>query len=104
MLDDTGTGIIQLKTSALTNFVNLLCEQYEQYLGNNLIEIIDRGHTENYAQLYDDAGWEQLLSDAGLRVVEKREPWTWVHTRLWDIGLRPISPHLIRMSNSLSDP
>jgi SAM-dependent methyltransferase len=104
VLDDTGTGIIQLKTQALTNFLDLLYEEYSQYLGSNLIEIIDRGRTDHYAHLYDDTGWEELLSDAGLRVVEKREPWTWVHTRLWDIGLRPISPHLIRMSNSLSDP
>jgi hypothetical protein len=81
-----------------------LWDEYEQYIGNDLLETIDRGRMDNHAHLYDDDGWEEMLEDAGLNVVERREPWTWVHTRLWDIGLRPISPHLIRMANSLSDP
>ena len=103
VLDKNGIGIIQLKTSALTNYLNLLKSEYQQHLGSNLIDIIDRGRTDNHAHLRSDAGWQKELEDAGLQIVKKREPWTWVHTRLWDVGLRPISPHLIRMANSLSD-
>lgn len=101
VLSEDGTAILQLKTSAITSFLDRLRSEYEADLGEDLIDVIDRGRSSHYAHLYEPDGWADFLEDAGFRVVEQRQTVTWVHARLWDVGLRPVSPHLIRMANSL---
>jgi SAM-dependent methyltransferase len=102
VLSPDGTAILQLKTPAITSFLEKLRSEYESDLGTELINIVDRGRSDHYAHLHEPDIWADYLRDAGLCVVERRQTVTWVHSRLWDIGLRPISPHLIRMANSLS--
>lgn len=101
VLSSDGTAILQLKTPAVTSFLADLREGFEAELAGELIDILDRGRSSHYAHLLDPDDWQKHLEDAGLRVVERRQTVTWVHSRLWDVGLRPISPHLIRMANSL---
>ena len=103
VMADGGKGIIQLKTTHVNEFLELLRTQYAEYIGDNLVDIIDRGRSENKKHLHDDDGWVRRIEDAGLRVVDQYMPVTFVHMRLWDIGLRPISPHMIQTSNCLSD-
>jgi SAM-dependent methyltransferase len=103
VLADDGKAILQLKTPAIRDFLNLLRNSYTDELGENLIDTIDRGRSDHYAHVYHDEGWTERLEDAGLQVVDRRPTATWVHTRMWDIGLRPISPLMIKMANSLSD-
>jgi SAM-dependent methyltransferase len=103
VLATDGKAILQLKTTASKEFLEMLHVGHGDQIGTDLIDIIDRGRSSHYAHLYDDAGWTNRLVEAGLNIVERRLSVTWVHLRMWDIGLRPISPHLIRMANSLHD-
>lgn len=103
VLATDGRAILQLKTTAIWEFLEALRAGYGDQLGSDLIDVIDRGRSSHYANIHDDAGWTERLTEAGLRVVDRRLSVTWVHSRMWDIGLRPISPHLIRMANSLHD-
>jgi len=103
ILAPDGKAILQLKTTAISELFETLRIDYADQLGTDFIDIIDRGRTDNHAHLHDDSGWTDKLADAGLKIVERRLSVTWVHLRMWDIGLRPISPHLIRMANSLPD-
>jgi len=98
---DSGRAVLVLKTSHIWNFLETLWDDWEDAVGPDLIEMIDRGRSDHYAHLYDDEGWTERLNDAGLSVVERRITATQLHGRLWDIGLRPISPLLIRMAYSL---
>jgi len=95
-----GKAILVLKTDDVTNFLETLWE-YESILGSDLIETLDRGRSKNKKHLHDDSGWTQRLHDAGLEVIERRPTVTQFHGQMWDIGLRPISPHLIEMAYSL---
>jgi len=98
---DGGRAILILKTEHVREFLQNLWSDWEGVLGNELIEMIDRGRSEHYSHVYTDDGWTQQLEDAGLNVLERRTTATQFHGRMWDIGLRPISPHLIKMAYSL---
>lgn len=99
--NDKGKAVLILKTENIRNHLQDLWSNWEDKLGNELIEMIDRGRSEHYSHVFDDEGWTQKLEEAGFRVVERRATATQFHGRMWDIGLRPISPHLIKMAYSL---
>lgn len=96
-----GKGVFALFTEHVHDFLRRLSNKYESELGTNLIEMIDRGRSDNHERLYDDEGWTRKLNDAGFEVVERKQTVSWWHVNMWHIGLRPISPHLIRMAYGL---
>jgi SAM-dependent methyltransferase len=99
--DPEGRVYLQLKLSHITDWLETLWDDYEDFIGGEVIEMIDRGRSDNKKHLHTDTGWHELLESAGLEVVESRTTATQLHSRMWDIGLRPISPYLIRMANGL---
>lgn len=101
VLDDSGKAVLVLKTTHIRNFLQALWDDWKDELGNELIDMIDRGRKDHYAHLYDDVGWTARLEDAGLSIKDRYPSASQFHGRVWDLGLRPISPHLIKMAYSL---
>ena len=98
---DSGQAILILKTKHVKKFLNDLRLNWQDTVGEELIDMLDRGRSEHYSHVYTDEGWTQRLQDAGFRICERRPTATQFHGQMWDIGLRPISPHLIKMAYSL---
>ena len=46
--------------------------------------------------------WERRFTRAGLEIVDAEPFVTRTHAHIWDIGLRPIAPLLVRMANALT--
>lgn len=100
VLKPGGTAVLVLKTTAILDYT---LDAFSEFLGSDLLKLIDRGRRESYPHLQDNSGWQARLTEAGLQVVSVRPQITWLHSHLWDVGLRPISPFLIEMANSLSE-
>lgn len=94
-----GRIIVQVKLDSMKRYT---LSQFEATLGTKFLDIIDRGRMDCWPSLTDRATWEKRFRDAGLSVVEATPFVTRMHSYLWDIGLRPIAPQLVRMANALS--
>jgi hypothetical protein len=71
-------------------------------LGDRFLDLIGRGRLDCWPALADRATWEKRFAAAGLRV-ESAEPFiTRTHAHIWDIGLRPIAPLLVKMAAALT--
>jgi len=99
VLQPMGQAILTFVTTAIHDYT---LDRYEWALGSDWLALIDRGRKANYPRLYDDAGWERLMKQAGLKIISKRPVNTWLQSHIADIGLRPISPLLIEMANDLT--
>ncbi len=94
-----GRVVLQVKLDSMRRY-NL--ESWAGSLSQNFLEIIGRGRLDCWPALTDRATWESRFSRAGL-AVEQAEPFiTPTHARIWDVGLRPIAPMLVRMTNALA--
>ncbi len=98
---DDGRIILQVKLDSMRRYT---LGAYEATLGPRFLEIIGRGRMECWPTLADRQTWETRFADARL-TIENATPFiTESHARLWDIGLRPIAPMLVKMANALSPP
>jgi len=71
-------------------------------LSDRTLDIIGRGRLDCWSSLTDRKTWEARFASAGLEV-ERCTPFvTPAHARIWDVGLRPIAPMLVRMANALT--
>lgn len=71
-------------------------------LSNRALDIIGRGRLDCWPSLTDRKTWEMRFASAGMEV-ERCTPFvTSAHARIWDVGLRPIAPMLVRMANALT--
>ena len=101
VLHPEGKAIFVLKTPAVHHFLETLEQNWGDQLGTDLIDLLDRGRKNNKQHLYDRKGWTKKLGNAGFETVDCRTSVTSLHAAMWDIGLRPVSPHLIKMAYSL---
>jgi SAM-dependent methyltransferase len=101
VLKKGGKAILVLRTPHVHMFLNYLYSRTDE-LGQQCVEMLDRGRSEHYPSLYTESEWEEKLSDAGLRVKEARPAISTLHAGMWDIGLRPVSPVTIKMANLLT--
>jgi SAM-dependent methyltransferase len=62
---------------------------------------LDRGRYEQHPHVYSDAVWRKHFTDARLAVSSHTLHLSRTLVKFWDIGLRPLSPPLIRMANAL---
>lgn len=94
-----GRVILQVKLSSMKRYT---LAPFRQALGDAFLDIIDRGRMDCWPSLADRATWESRFARAGL-TIESATPFvTRTHSHFWDIGLRPIAPHLVRMANGLN--
>jgi len=70
-------------------------------LGPKFLDIIGRDRFDSWPTLTDQSTWERRFRQAGLQIEQAIPLATTTHAHLWDVGLRPIAPLLIRMANGL---
>lgn len=99
--DPDGKVALHLKTHTVYQFLEYLRSEWTGELGEELIDMIDRGRSDHYETLDSKEGWTRRLEDAGFDVQSVEPVIGLGHIQMWDIGLRPISPHLIRMAHSV---
>lgn len=96
---DGGQIILHLKLDSMRGY-NL--ERHRSLLGNRFCDLIARGRLDCWPTLADRTTWEKRFERAGLTVVDERAFISRTQAHIWDIGLRPLAPMLIRMANGLS--
>ncbi len=77
--------------------------RFEPRLGRPLLELLDRGRLSTWPSLASHPEWERRFEAAGLELRDITPIATRTHAHLWDIGLRPIAPLLVRMTAALDE-
>lgn len=94
-----GRVVLQVKLDSMKRYT---LSHLEPVLGARFLDIIDRGRMECWPSLTDRATWESRFARAGLSISSVTPFVTRTHSHLWDVGLRPIAPQLVRMTNALT--
>lgn len=92
--------VLQIKLDCLRDYT---LEPFRDQLGDAFLQLIARGRLDCYPSLADEATWLARFERAGLRVLERRPFVTRTHAHIWDIGLRPLAPMLVRLANGVDD-
>lgn len=94
-----GRVILQVKLESMKNYT---LDAFRSELGEKFLNLIGRGRHETWPTLADRGTWEKRFDQAGLRIESATPFITQAHAQLWDVGLRPIAPILIKMANGLT--
>lgn len=94
-----GRIILQVKLDSMRRYT---LDAFRPALGQQVLDILDRGRADCWPTVTDRATWEQRFGTAGLEVENATPFVTRTHAHIWDIGLRPIAPMLVRMANALT--
>ena len=69
----------------------------------SFLEKLDRGRfTDNIRQSRSSKEWEDMFASAGLRVAGHANHLSKTVIQIWDIGLRPLFPVLLKMTESIA--
>ena len=93
-----GRVILQVKLDSMRRYT---LEAHRDILGDRFLEIIGRGRFETWPSLADKGTWEARFKTAGLSIESATPFITRTHAHIWDIGLRPIAPMLVKMANAI---
>ncbi len=93
-----GTAVLQVKLDAIKQFT---MQKHRELLGDRWLDIMDRGRLGSWPTLSDRATWEARFASAGLKIADATPFVTGTHAHVWDIGLRPIAPMLIKTMNAI---
>lgn len=69
---------------------------------SELLRLLNKGRSESMRWVISYKEFSQAAKKAGFKVVDHSYYLSPIIMRIWDIGLRPISPFLIKMANKLS--
>jgi SAM-dependent methyltransferase len=94
-----GTVVLHVKLDTIAKYT---LAPFRAQLGERVLKIIDRGRLATWPALASRSEWERRFGAAGLTIVEAAPLATRTHAHLWDIGLRPVAPLLVRMANALT--
>lgn len=94
-----GRIVLQVKIDAMRDYT---LRRHAAALGDRFLDIIGRGRMETWPTLASRAEWERRFAAAGLIVLEETPFATSTHAHVWDIGLRPVAPMLIKMAAALT--
>lgn len=94
-----GSIILHVKLDSMRRFT---LDAHRSRLGDRFLDVIGRGRMETWPSLADRATWESRFRAAALHVHSATPFVTRTHAHVWDIGLRPIAPLLVRMTQSLA--
>lgn len=70
-------------------------------MGEAWLRLIARGRFETWPTMGDEVTWQRRFDRAGLAVAAIEPLATRTHARIWDVGLRPIAPLLVRMTQAI---
>ena len=93
-----GRALLEVKLDAVTRYT---LAPFADKLGQRWLDIMDRGRAATWPTMADRATWEKRFTEAGLRIAHAIPFVTRTHAHIWDIGLRPIAPMLVRMANQI---
>lgn len=99
IVQPSGRVVLQVKLDSMRRYT---LSRFQSVLGHQFVDLIDRGRMDCWPSLTDRATWEARFARAGMSIVSVTPFVTRTHSHLWDIGLRPIAPQLVRMANGLS--
>lgn len=93
-----GRVIVQVKLDSIRRCT---LQGHRAQLGDPLLQILGRGRFDTWTTLADRSTWERRFSRAGLMIDDVQPVASASHAQIWDIGLRPIAPLLVKMANHL---
>ncbi|MBU0616770.1 MAG: methyltransferase domain-containing protein, partial [Planctomycetes bacterium] len=88
-----GTAVLHVKLDTIARYT---LAPFRAQLGQRVLGILDRGRLATWPALASRSEWERRFRSAGLEIIEAMPLATRTHAHLWDIGLRPIAPMLVR--------
>ncbi|RMF76352.1 MAG: methyltransferase domain-containing protein [Planctomycetota bacterium] len=95
-----GAAVLHVKLAAMSGYT---LAGFRDMLGDTFLDIIGRGRFDCWPTVATRNEWEQRFARAGFEIVDARPFVTRTHAHIWDIGLRPIAPLLVRMANEIDD-
>lgn len=95
-----GTVVLQVK---LDDIRRCAPERHRDVLGDRWWRIVQGDRIDCWPTLCNRSTWEQRFESAGFEILASIPFVTGTHARIWNIGLRPIAPLLIRAMNALHD-
>lgn len=98
-LTPTGRAVLHVKLDSMRDF-NL--ERFEHALGRKFLDLMAGDRLKCWPTLANRKTWEDRFRRAGLEIIDEAPIATAMHAHLWDIGLRPLAPLLIRMTSALT--
>ncbi len=99
LLRPGGSLILQVKLEAMRRHVP---DSLRLPMGPKVLEILNGDRLECWPGLADRATWEGRFKRAALIVHDAKPFVTGAHALMWNIGLRPIAPLLMRMVAALN--
>jgi SAM-dependent methyltransferase len=99
VLQPGGKIILQVKLDCLSRYT---LDAHRAALGERFLDIIAGDRLNCWPSLTDRLTWERRFGRAGLTIEQATPFITKTHAHIWDIGLRPITPLLVKMANALS--
>ncbi len=94
-----GRIILHIKLAQLHDYT---LESFRKQLGERFLAVIDRGRRACWPSVAPREVWERRFRDAGLAILDATPFITRTHAHIWDVGLRPLAPLLVRMANGLT--
>lgn len=70
--------------------------------GSELLRLLNRGRSESMHWTISYNDFLKLVKEVGFKIVEHSYYLSPLTLKIWDIGLRPLSPLLIKMANGLT--
>jgi SAM-dependent methyltransferase len=98
VLRPDGKLVVHVKLAAMRDYT---LERHAAKLGRPFLELIGRGRLDCWPTLADRQTWEARFARAGLTIHNATPFVTRTHAHIWDIGLRPFAPMLVKMANGL---
>lgn len=95
----TAQIILQVKLDAMRGYT---LDAHLGLLGEEFLDIIGRGRLACWPSLADRRTWERRFRQASLTITDEKPFITATHAHVWDVGLRPIAPLLVKMANGLA--
>lgn len=92
------TVLMEIKLDAILDYT---FAAHAATLGEPWLRLIGRGRFETWPTMGDETTWRRRFESAGFKVDSIESLATRTHARIWDVGLRPIAPLLVRMTQQL---
>ncbi|NOS99440.1 MAG: methyltransferase domain-containing protein [Phycisphaerales bacterium] len=95
-----GTVALQVKLDDIGRYT---LERHREMLGDRWWGIMHGDRFDHWPTLCDRSTWEQRFESAGFEILAAIPFVTGTHAHIWNVGLRPIAPMLIRAMNNVHD-
>jgi len=95
----SGRIVLQVKLDSMRRYT---LAAHRRILGDRFLDILGGGRLESWPTIADRATWEARFARSALSVEEVTPFVTRTHAHVWNVGLRPVAPLLMRMADALN--